>query len=218
MGRRTGTRQTSQVDYKDVLSNAPLPILIYQDNRLVYCNKAGFDLFAYSGYELGQETLSELDPCSFILPGERSEARTQLLSVIDHGETLRNVPRTALDATGHRVETLMSASLVEWEGRPAAELSYTMLGLYSIQRPDPRPHPAAHGAPSSRDARKSTLEPLTPREKAVAMLIAEGKTTAEIIRIMAIKDSTLRSYVKSIYRKTGTHSRTELIRVIMGHS
>lgn len=205
------------MDYKDVLSNAPLPILILQDGRFVYCNKAGFDLFRYSGYDFALGQLAGLDPAMFIVDEERQESRAQIRAVFTDGEPLRNVPRTAVDASGHRVEVLLSATRIEWEGRPAVELSYTMLGLYSIQHPEPRPHPAAQGAVSSRDARKRTLEPLTPRERAVAMLIAQGKTTADIIGIMTIKESTLRSYVKAIYRKTGTHSRTELTRVIMGH-
>lgn len=205
------------MDYEDVLSNAPLPILIYQDGRIVYCNKAGIDLFRYSGYEIDLEQLSGMDPFSFIVPEERAEAKAQIRAMLEEDEPLRNVPRTAVDAQGHRVETLMSATRTDWKGRPAVELSYTILGLYSIQHPEPRPHPAASGVASSRDARKITLEPLTPRERAVAMHIAEGRTTAGIIELMNIKESTLRSYIKAIYRKTGTHSRTELTRVIMGH-
>lgn len=205
------------MDYEDVLSNAPLPILIFQDGHFVYCNKAGFDLFRYSGYELDLEHLSQMDPCDFIVPEERAEAREQMSSLPKGDEPLLNVPRTAMDSQGHRVETLLSATHINWKDRPAVELSYTILGLYSIQHPEPRPHPAAKGAASSRDARKITLEPLTPRERAVAVLIAEGKTTGDIIEIMTIKESTLRSYIKAIYRKTGTHSRTELTRVLMGH-
>lgn len=205
------------MDYEDVLRNAPLPILIYQDGRFVYCNKAGFDLFRFSGYELDLDQLSKMDPWTFIVSEERDEAKAQMAAMFAADEPLRNVPRTAVDADGHRVETLMSATRTEWKGEPAVELSYTILGLYSIQPPEPRPHPAAQGATSSRDARKITLEPLTPRERAVAVLIAEGKTTADIIEAMDIKESTLRSYIKAIYRKTGTHSRTELTRVIMGH-
>ncbi len=205
------------MDYENVLRNAPLPILIYQDRRIVYCNKAGFDLFRYSGYVFDLHHLSQMDPWSFIVPEERDEAKAQIREMVDANEPLRNVPRTAVDAKGHRVEMLMSATGIEWKGKPAVELSYTILGLYSIQHPEPQPHPAAQGAASSRDARKVTLEPLTPRERAVAMLIAEGKSTADIIETMIIKESTLRSYIKAIYRKTGTHSRTELTRVITGH-
>lgn len=205
------------MDYQDILSNAPLPILVYQDNRFVYCNQAGIDLFRYSGYDLELEALSRMDPWDFILPEEREEARALMRAVFEDGVPLRNVPRTAVDAEGHRVEMLISATRIDWRGRPAVELSYTILGLYAIQPPEPRPHPAAQGAASSRDARKIMLKGLTPRERAVAMLIAAGKSTADIIELMAIKESTLRSYIKAIYRKTGTHSRTELTRVIMGH-
>lgn len=205
------------MDYEDVLRNAPLPILILQDGQIVYCNKAGVDLFRYSGYEVDLDQLIGMDPSAFIVPEERAETQAQMRSILEEDEPLLNVPRTAVDAQGHRVETLMSATRTDWKGRPAVELSYTILGLYSIQHPEPRPHPAASGTTSSRDARKITLEPLTPRERAVAMHIAEGKTTADIIAVMGIKESTLRSYVKAIYRKTGTHSRTELTRVIMGH-
>ncbi|MFH2009650.1 MAG: LuxR C-terminal-related transcriptional regulator [bacterium] len=204
------------MDYRTILNNAPLPLLIYQDGRFVYCNPAGFELFRYSGYDFDELTLLSVDPWSLVVPEEREEGRKQMREVLEAGLSATNIARTCLDARGHRVETLISVSPSSWEGRPAAEMSYTILGLYSVYHPDSPPS-GDHIRTGSRDARRITLEPLTLREKEVAMLVAKGLSTAAILEQLDIKDSTFRSYIKSIYRKTGINSRTELTRLVLGH-
>ena len=57
----------------------------------------------------------------------------------------------------------------------------------------------------------SFLEPLTPREIEVLNLISMGNTVAATSRKLFISENTTRSHIKTIYRKTGVHSRQELI-------
>jgi DNA-binding CsgD family transcriptional regulator len=52
------------------------------------------------------------------------------------------------------------------------------------------------------------------REAEVAAQLCRGLTPADIARRMRISINTVRSHVKSIYGKTGTHSRVALIRRI----
>lgn len=79
-----------------------------------------------------------------------------------------------------------------------------------------------HGAPMSRDvARKivasfhqparDTDESLTPRENEILTLLGEGLLYKEIGDRLAIKLDTVRTHVKSIYRKLHVRSRTEAL-------
>ncbi|MGB4704659.1 MAG: response regulator transcription factor [Candidatus Saccharicenans sp.] len=61
-----------------------------------------------------------------------------------------------------------------------------------------------------RDMKESTLDQLTPTEFQVLRLIGQGKSNEEIAKIMFISKNTVRSHIKSIYSKLGTHSRLQL--------
>jgi LuxR family maltose regulon positive regulatory protein len=58
-------------------------------------------------------------------------------------------------------------------------------------------------------ARETAL--LTPRERQVLMLLAEGLTSTEAARRLVISVSTARSYIKGIYRKLDVHNRKEAL-------
>lgn len=81
-----------------------------------------------------------------------------------------------------------------------------------------------HGAPMSREvARKlvdsfreprvlrATNEPLTPREREILELLADGLLYKEIANRLAIKPDTVATHAKSIYRKLNVRSRTEAV-------
>lgn len=209
------------MDYRTILDNAPVPILVVQDGRVVYCNASGLEVFQYCGYDVDESSVGEFDFMAMLPPEELLATQESIAAMITGGGPLRNIPRTLLDARGRPVQTLTSASLIAWEGKPAYELSYIIVGLYpvaqSLVRDRPTAAPDDAPAPSLRDARTAAFDPLTPQESKVAFLIAEGHTTAQIAAELEIRDSTLRGYIKSIYRKLEVHSRTELVRLLLGH-
>jgi DNA-binding CsgD family transcriptional regulator len=51
---------------------------------------------------------------------------------------------------------------------------------------------------------------LTPREREVALLVAEGLTNAELARRLYISPKTAAVHVSSILHKLGVNSRTEV--------
>jgi DNA-binding NarL/FixJ family response regulator len=55
---------------------------------------------------------------------------------------------------------------------------------------------------------------LTPRERQVAQLIAEGLTNTELARRLFISPRTAAVHVSSILRKLGVSSRTEVGRAL----
>jgi DNA-binding CsgD family transcriptional regulator len=57
---------------------------------------------------------------------------------------------------------------------------------------------------------------LTPSERRIAELVAEGKTNKEVASILVLADRTVESALTRIYRKIGVRSRTELARRLAG--
>jgi LuxR family maltose regulon positive regulatory protein len=55
------------------------------------------------------------------------------------------------------------------------------------------------------------VEPLTEREHQVLRLLATGLSSTEVAEELVIAVSTVRSYIKVIYRKLDVHSRDEVI-------
>jgi len=54
---------------------------------------------------------------------------------------------------------------------------------------------------------------LTPRERDVLPLIAEGLQNKQIARALELSEQTVRNHLSSVYRKLGTSNRTETIAV-----
>ena len=55
---------------------------------------------------------------------------------------------------------------------------------------------------------------LTPSEARIAVCLAAGKSLEEAAQEMAIAQETVRSHLKSIFRKTGTHRQGELVALV----
>jgi DNA-binding NarL/FixJ family response regulator len=60
--------------------------------------------------------------------------------------------------------------------------------------------------------RAPTAGELTPSERRIAELVAEGKTNKEVAAILVVADRTVESALTQIYRKLDIRSRTELAR------
>ncbi len=55
----------------------------------------------------------------------------------------------------------------------------------------------------------AAMEQLTPREREILCLLAEGQSNKVIARNLGISDGTVKLHVKAILRKLGVHSRVE---------
>ena len=60
-------------------------------------------------------------------------------------------------------------------------------------------------------AREPELEGLSPRQKEILRLLAQGYVAKEIAEKMNVSVATVRSYLKLIYQKLHVHSRTEAV-------
>ena len=194
------------MDYREIIDRAPLPIMITQDGRIAYANSAFSEVVVWAGYEAKTVTGGKLD--LLVAPEEREESRANIERMLMDPEPVhRNISRTLQDAKGNRYNALISVARVSWDGRPALEASFVLLG--------PR-EPEGGDDAWTQDARRRGLTALTPKERQVARLVASGYSTDNIRAHLGVKDSTVRSHLKAIFRKTRTHSRAELTRFLMG--
>ena len=69
--------------------------------------------------------------------------------------------------------------------------------------------PEARVQAAARSERRVTVGSLTSREVEVVVLVAEGRTNAEICRSLGLRLSTVKNHVSRIMEKTGSSSRTE---------
>jgi len=67
-----------------------------------------------------------------------------------------------------------------------------------------RAGPRAHAAPAA-------LATLTPREREVLVLMAEGRSNAEISAQLFVSDATTRTHVGRVIAKTGSRDRTQAV-------
>ena len=58
----------------------------------------------------------------------------------------------------------------------------------------------------------SRMDTLTPREREVLALLADGMTTGEVASALSISVFTVQSHVKNVLAKLGVHSKVEAIR------
>ncbi len=200
------------MDFQEIFEKAPIPIMVIQQGRIVYANSVFLDIMAWAGHPSALEDVSGSDLSLLVAPEEREASRQSIARLLASPEPVqRNISRTLIDAAGNRFDALISVSRIPWDGATALEASFVLLGPRDLTSsslpPDPR---------WSHDFRRSALMSLTPRERRVAELVAAGYSTDNIGAHLGVKESTVRSHLKSIFRKTGTHSRLELTRFFIG--
>jgi two-component system response regulator NreC len=61
------------------------------------------------------------------------------------------------------------------------------------------------------------VDPLTPRERQVLQLVAEGKTTKEVATLLGLSSKTAESYRARIMEKLGIHQTAGLVRYAIRH-
>lgn len=63
----------------------------------------------------------------------------------------------------------------------------------------------------------SLLDPLTEREREIALLMVQGCTNKEIAVRLFMSDGTIRNNISSIYSKVGTSDRIKAIHLLREH-
>jgi DNA-binding NarL/FixJ family response regulator len=123
------------------------------------------------------------------------------------GARCRILAGEALLTAGHTADARreLRAAASELESRGA--WGYRDAALRLLRRLGDRPRPTA-GTP----ARDVPLAVLTPRERQVAALVADGQTNAQIAARLHLSESTVEKHVSRALRKLGLSTRAGLIR------
>ncbi|MEE0705583.1 MAG: helix-turn-helix transcriptional regulator [Adlercreutzia sp.] len=125
----------------------------------------------------------------------------------------------ALDDRGALLLTLATAYLVLLLVAPALRLWREARGGEAVEEPSSR----QPEQPSARDEAErlddqceavALAAELSRRETEVLKLAARGYTSTYISKALFISDSTVRTHLKSVYRKTGVASKVELIDLV----
>jgi DNA-binding CsgD family transcriptional regulator len=89
---------------------------------------------------------------------------------------------------------------------------YRDAALRVLRRLGERPRPAAPAAAPTDEA--GELAALTPREREVAALVAEGRTNRQIGAQLHLSEKTIEKHVSSAMAKLGVSSRTGIARLV----
>ena len=92
-----------------------------------------------------------------------------------------------------------------------ADLVYA---IHQVLEPDV--YPVSPFGSAKGEATDVDKKGLTPREREILTLIAEGKSNAEVARALAISETTVKGHLWRLYRKIGVSNRTAAARWIVG--
>jgi two-component system response regulator NreC len=133
---------------------------------------------------------------------EHPEINVLVLTMYDHEEYFRQI--LEVGASGYIIKRAAANELVAairtvHQGEAVLSPSITRLLLEDYLR---------------RDASKEEADPnaLSPREREILQLIAEGKTSREIAEILSLSVKTVQSHRTSLMQKLDLHDRGELIK------
>jgi DNA-binding CsgD family transcriptional regulator len=125
----------------------------------------------------------------------------------------RTVAGEALAAAGQEDEARaeLRRAADDLDARGAA--GYRDAALRILRQLGERPRPAPAAAPAAGDE-AGTLAALTPREREVAALVAEGRTNRQIGAQLHLSEKTIEKHVSSAMGKLGVTSRTGIARLV----
>jgi DNA-binding CsgD family transcriptional regulator len=109
---------------------------------------------------------------------------------------------------------MIRVSLVGFDGSARSEVRRILerAGISVVEPGGPAPDGTVVHA-NGPDEELAYSESLTPRERDVLELIAEGLSNRRVAERLGISDHTVKFHVAAIYGKLGASSRAELIRL-----
>lgn len=184
-------------------------VLIASADRL-YAEAASARIEAEPGWRVSGTVLDGLQALA-------SMARASPDAVLVIGELPRLGPAALARQVRRRWPAVTVALLGEASSEDAVSLSPEAGGedvLTALAAPPTR---AKEGAPTLEPADVVLLGRLTPRERSVLKLLAEGRGMPEIARTMGISEHTVRTHMQNLYEKLGAHSRLDVVRFAAKH-
>ena len=180
-------------DVLDGLERVGLPAyLVDRHGRIRWINGAASSLFG----DVRGRLLSSL-----AAPDHVQRSREQLARKVVGGRSRTDFEIDVIDRSGSR--TAMSISSVPVRhGRD-------VVGVFGVASP-------SRGR--GENARPAETDPsLTPRQREVLTLLADGASTEEIAKALALSEETVRNHIRQLLRRLGVHSRLAAVAYARRH-
>jgi PAS domain S-box-containing protein len=153
---------------------------------ITYWNSIAEDLYGWKAEEVIGKQIVDVTPAL-----SRAEHAEEIMETLRAGKSWGG-PFTVRHRNGREFEALVIIAPLLQKG--------TLSGIIGISIP-------VTEQPAFGDA----ADPLTPREREIGRMTAEGTTSAAVARALGIRIRTVESHRSNLYQKLGIHSRTELI-------
>jgi len=186
-------------DYDVVLAGLARMLDHYRDRALIVeidANEPVADVVDVVLYDSFAQPESDRDEVATLVANPRSR-RVVVYSWNLHPHLIENARRQG--AHGYLSKTLSARELV-------AALEAVHAGEVVISAPPPRRGRSAVGLDWP-----GRTEGLTDRESEVLALITQGMSNAEIAELTFLSPNTVKSYIRTVYRKIGVGSRTQAV-------
>jgi PAS domain S-box-containing protein len=177
------------IDYEAIFQYAPVGMCVSQNRIIHACNEALANMFEYQPSDLVGQSFRVLYPS--LDEFERTGARI--------------VP--IMSANGHYSDERIMK-------RADQELFWCHVSGRSLTHGDP--HGAGIWTFEDLSAKRPVTAELTPREREIAALLVEGKTSKLIARQIGLSPRTVEMYRAKLMRKFGAATSSELVHLLMG--
>jgi predicted ATPase/DNA-binding CsgD family transcriptional regulator len=181
--------------------------------QLANCLDEGGNLCAITGRRAEAVTLwaaaaAEHERLGYSEPGQDDDRRRDLMPHI----MLEPGQRRAAEERGARMTLAAAAQYVALLTEPADSVQSELVAL------DSRPSDPAQSDPVGPGPRAPGGGELTPRERELVALVAQGRTNAQIAGQLFISANTVASHLDRIRAKTGSRRRADLTRLALRES
>lgn len=186
-------------DYDVVLAGLARMLDHYRDRAVIVeidANEPVEEVVDVVLYDSFAQPESDRDEVTTLVANPRSR-RVVVYSWNLHPHLIENARRQG--AHGYLSKTLSARELV-------AALEAVHAGEVVISAPPPRRSRSAVGLDWP-----GRTEGLTDRESEVLALITQGMSNAEIAELTFLSPNTVKSYIRTVYRKIGVASRTQAV-------
>lgn len=185
----TGINQPLEIDYRQIFQRSPVGMCISKHRVIIASNSALDRMFRYPEDSLGGQSFRVLYPTADEF--ERTGARI--------------VP--IMHATGgYSDERIMR--------RADGELFWCHVTGAALVHDDP--HAAGIWTFEDLSARRTVSAELTPREREIAALVVEGKTSKQIGRQIGLSPRTVEMHRSRLMRKFNAATAAELLQRLLG--
>ena len=186
--------------------------------RIVFWNGKARELLSDGDHQVLREgrSLHEALQARDVFGNRLSPEGSPLQSMLEEGEGIQGFEMDVHKATGSRTRVSVSVVAVLGPEPDACHMIHLLRERRRRRRTDELldrllADPETSGSSLRRNDGAESLPDLTPRERQVLRLLADGLTTDQIADKLHISVHTVRRHCQNLMRKLGIHSKVEAV-------